>query len=276
MQNTEVNGNMPWIIFKLCRSNYAVTSDLVAGISELPSEIVPIPSADPAFMGVSVMRGQIIPLLNLRKFFGMPSLEDEYREFVDEMESRKQDHVNWVSEVHRCIESGDEFRLTTDPDACKFGKWLAGFQTERNELKSHLQHIKKPHARLHKLAEEIFSPETDKETKEELLYELESYYKPKVLSLLDEGKEIFASHYKGIVLLVQSKSSEGYMGLVCDDVSSVEGINIVFDEKDLRKLYSSEYISGVAHSERVDGEIVMLDAERLMGLCPSIDELSVK
>ena len=86
-----VNGDMPWIIFNLCQNKFAVCSDMISGMTELPSEIVPVPTANKALMGVGVIRGQIVPLINLREFFGMRSLDDEYEEFKEMLEQRKRD-----------------------------------------------------------------------------------------------------------------------------------------------------------------------------------------
>lgn len=266
--------NIPWIILRLYSSNFAVSSDFVSGITRMPEEIVPLPGTDKAVVGGAIIRGTIVPLLDLRKFFGLPSHEQELAEFREEMEQRKQEHIHWVNELKRCAETGDEFKLTTDPHACKFGKWLDTFVTDRNELNSQIQHIKKPHSKLHSLANQILSEDIDAEEKEELLYEAENYLMTKIVRLLDETKDVFITHFTGIVLLVKlNDDDDKYLGLIADDVLSVEDISVVFEKQMLRRLYSSEYICGVAHSERTKGEIVMLDAKQLMKLCPSYDDL---
>ena len=262
--------NMPWIIFNLCQNKFAVSSDMVSGMTEIPSEIVAVPTANKALVGVGVIRGQIVPLINLREFFGMRSLDDEYEEFKEMLEQRKQEHINWVTELKRCLETGDKFTLATDPHQCNFGKWIDSYSSNRNDLNAHVAHISKPHSKLHKIAEEIFREDISETDKEELLYEADIFYLPKILSLIDEAKDLFKSNFRGIVLLVQPRNSEKTLGLICDEVYSVEEADIVFQGSVLRRIYSSPYICGIAHTERVEGEIVMLDAAKMMNLYPDI------
>ena len=266
-----MSGDMPWIIFNLCQNKFAVCSDMISGMTELPSEIVPVPTSNKALQGVGVIRGQIVPLINLREFFNMRSLDDEYEEFKEMMEQRKQEHINWSNELKRCLETGEKFTLATDPHECKFGKWIDSYSSNRNDLNAHVAHISKPHSKLHKVAEEIFRDDISDTDKEELLYEADIFYLPKILDLIDEGEELFKSNFRGIVLLVQPKGSDKMMGLVCDEVYSVEEVEIVLQGNMLRRIYSSPYICGIAHTERVDGEIVMLDAKKMMNLYPDIE-----
>ena len=217
-----MSGDMPWIIFNLCQNKFAVCSDMISGMTELPSEIVPVPTSNKALQGVGVIRGQIVPLINLREFFNMRSLDDEYEEFKEMMEQRKQEHINWSNELKRCLETGEKFTLATDPHECKFGKWIDSYSSNRNDLNAHVAHISKPHSKLHKVAEEIFRDDISDTDKEELLYEADIFYLPKILDLIDEGEELFKSNFRGIVLLVQPKGSDKMMGLVCDEVYSVE------------------------------------------------------
>ena len=266
-----IGGDMPWIIFNLCQNKFAVCSDMISGMTELPSEIVPVPTANKALRGVGVIRGQIVPLIDLREFFNMRSLDDEYEEFKEMLEQRKQEHINWAKELKRCLETGEKFTLATDPHECKFGKWIDGYTSNRNDLNAHVAHISKPHSKLHKIAEEIFRDDISETDKEELLYEADIFYLPKILDLIDEGKELFKSNFRGIVLLVQPKETDKMMGLICDEVYSVEEADIVLQGNTLRRIYSSPYICGIAHTERVEGEIVMLDAKKMMNLYPDIE-----
>ena len=266
-----IGGDMPWIIFNLCQNKFAVCSDMISGMTELPSEIVPIPTSNKALRGVGVIRGQIVPLIDLREFFNMRSLDAEYEEFKEMLEQRKQEHINWANELKRCLETGEKFTLATDPHECKFGKWIDSYTSNRNDLNAHVAHISKPHSKLHKIAEEIFRDDISETDKEELLYEADIFYLPKILDLIDEGKELFKSNFRGIVLLVQPKETDKMMGLICDEVYSVEEADVVLQGNTLRRIYSSPYICGIAHTERVEGEIVMLDAKKMMNLYPDIE-----
>ncbi len=66
------------VIFKLGNENYGVNIDIVQGIEKvLP--IVRIPNSVPDIQGIINLRGNIIPVLNLRNRFGLPEVPDTDR-----------------------------------------------------------------------------------------------------------------------------------------------------------------------------------------------------
>lgn len=64
--------------FKIANVHYAVTIDRVREIIK-PLEIVPIPHAPPAVLGVADHRGEVVPVLDVRRRFSLPGAEDSRR-----------------------------------------------------------------------------------------------------------------------------------------------------------------------------------------------------
>ena len=68
----------PFILFELAGTTYGVRSSFVQQI-EMIEDVAPVPNAPPAVEGVVLVRGQVLPALNLRKRFGFDRIERDLR-----------------------------------------------------------------------------------------------------------------------------------------------------------------------------------------------------
>jgi len=68
----------PFILFELAGTTYGVRSRFVQQI-EMIDDVSSVPNAHPAVEGVVLVRGQVIPALNLRTRFGFEKIERELR-----------------------------------------------------------------------------------------------------------------------------------------------------------------------------------------------------
>ena len=68
----------PFILFELAGTTYGVRSRLVQQV-EMIDDVAPVPNAHAALEGVVLVRGQVIPALNLRARFGFDRIERDLR-----------------------------------------------------------------------------------------------------------------------------------------------------------------------------------------------------
>ena len=68
----------PFILFELSGTTYGVRSRFVQQI-EMIDDVASVPNAHPAVDGVVLVRGQVIPALNLRTRFGFERVERDLR-----------------------------------------------------------------------------------------------------------------------------------------------------------------------------------------------------
>jgi len=68
----------PFILFELAGTTYGVRSRFVQQI-EMIEHVASVPNAHPAVEGVVLVRGQVIPALNLRTRFGFERIERDLR-----------------------------------------------------------------------------------------------------------------------------------------------------------------------------------------------------
>ena len=68
----------PFILFELAGTTYGVRSRFVQQV-EMIDDVAPVPNAHSALEGVMLVRGQVIPALNLRTRFGFDRIERDLR-----------------------------------------------------------------------------------------------------------------------------------------------------------------------------------------------------
>lgn len=71
VESNGANGWMDAVVFTMAHERYAVAHEYVREVYPL-QELTPIPCTPPFILGVVNIRGQIMPLTDLKKFFGLP------------------------------------------------------------------------------------------------------------------------------------------------------------------------------------------------------------
>ena len=260
----------PSITFKIEEDIYAISSKYVKTIMQMP-KYKKIPNANPIISGVFMLRDLTVPMLDLRKAFGVKTVEDECREFAEELEKRKDDHINWIAELKRCTSTGEKFTLTTDPHQCAFGRWYDKYESNHNMVNAHLNQILLPHEKLHKSAEIIEEciKNGEQDKAREVLDKAENLYMPRILQLIEETESIYREAYRQMVLVLSD--DENTLGVVVDEVVSVENLSDAGGEKAIREFNNTNYIDGIKLSEKTNEIVIGLDDKKILGLAENFD-----
>ena len=257
----------PDILFKIANSLYCVSSKHVISISTLP-KYNSVPGAAEGVSGIIKFRGEVVPVVDMRIIFGMPTLQKEYDNFVDMLEARKNDHVNWVNELERSYATGEKFKLATDPHKCAFGKWYDKFQTDSQVVDFHMKKIADPHSKLHAAALEmntcsLEATESEQEDcSEAVMTEIKTKYMPTVVGLLEDAKSVFKNSYHSMLIILKNEHTR--IGLIVDEVISIQEMEEVAMDQHTFSFNHSPYIS-TAKQMNNEGELILvLDEERLL------------
>jgi len=70
----------PWLVFKIKDNLYTVNSKSITSIVMLSENVTKIPNVPDYMMGLIHLRGNVIPLVDLRLLFNMKSFKEEYDE----------------------------------------------------------------------------------------------------------------------------------------------------------------------------------------------------
>jgi len=145
----------PWLIFKLNSNLYTVNSKLITSIVIKPDEMTFVPNVASYMSGLIHLRGNVVPLINLKALFKLSSKNEDINE--------------------------------------------------------------------------------------------------------EEQKDV-----KGMVIVLEKDNS--FAGLIVDEVLSVENITIFEETEEIRKMYKSGFIKGVAKGQKNSDVFLILDEERIMSM----------
>ncbi|MDD3429807.1 MAG: chemotaxis protein CheW [Oscillospiraceae bacterium] len=258
---------MPWLVFKLKDQHFAVNSSNIVTIFQIEQNVTKVPEYPENVRGIINLRGDVVPLLELRRVLGMPLFKEEQQSFYDMLEQRKNDHIAWVSELKRCLKNDEKFTLATDHHKCAFGKWYDTYKTDNATVQFHLNKIDEPHKNLHAIAKQAIECPRDcanctrTECLQKLVAKASEEYMPIVVNLLEEAKTVFQDSYREMCVVVTN--GETVLGLLVDEVNAVQALSPVGTADNLNGIYKSSLVSHVAKSENIDGEILVLNEAQL-------------
>lgn len=260
--------DMPYVVFLLQYTNFAFSAENVKAIVELPS-VVKVPGLPSHFRGVINLRGQVLPLLDLRARFGYKSLKQESEELCIELEQRKKDHMNWLEELKNSVEERREFKLATDPHKCAFGKWYDKFKTSNPDVQSILRRFDQPHKDIHAIAETVKSHEAkgEFETCMKIIEKTKNRELAEMIKLFAAMCKYLQEDLQEIAIILERSDGKSY-AVALDQVSAVEQLT----EESFDALSDAIYtegtrensISGLGKRERDNVHVQILDPDLLI------------
>lgn len=143
-----------FLLLRVQKQLVAIPTDVVREILMAP-RTSRIPGAPAQVRGVANIRGEVMPVVDLRVRLGLPSGASETADLVQLLEARKADHLRWIGELEACVREQREFKLARDPRTCAFGKWYGSYQPENLALQFVWDAFDSPHRAIHALADDV-------------------------------------------------------------------------------------------------------------------------
>ena len=257
--NNLTASELPWLIFTLSGNAYAVNSKYVNGIEMKSDKITPLPKAPDVYCGMVERRGEVYPLLNMRKVFGFKSLDDEMKEFKKLVEDKISEEKAWFNALMSQYESGGNLHITKAQNNTQFFDMLAEYSSAAN---AKLESAKRAYSELSAVLNEAVSAAP--EDKAAILNRARTESFRQVLKSLDGIVKAQENAVNEIVVVLND--GEQMLGLLVDQVLAVDKIRSVAGSERMRVLMQSKYFEGVARNDRVDLEILVINEEELLKL----------
>ncbi len=183
--------------------------------------VTTVPRLPDHVRGLVNLRGEVLPLVDLRQRMGLRSRHQESADLVQMLHDREGDHQRWVDTVNACVREGREIDVQEDPHLCAFGRWHDAFHTENRVLSTALARFKQPHDEIHGAAvtiKRLLARGDDAGVQRELAA---------LQANLDEMKRLFADAREKIATALQEivvviDAGERAFGITVDLVESVE------------------------------------------------------
>lgn len=220
MNNNE-NEEYPLVTFKIKDSQYAISAKYVSTMLAMP-DITPVPQAPFYVRGVINLRGEVLPLVDLRQRLGLTSRQNELDSFCGTMDQRKQDHFNWLHELESSINEERPFTLTTDPHQCAFGKWYDNYNPDNLMGENILKKFDAPHKKIHAVAEKAnkLVATGNIEGAQNLIAKTRNKELKKMVNLFGDICNLYQEDSQEIVLVVDGKDFN--FAVAVDTVDGVE------------------------------------------------------
>ena len=260
-----ISTDMPWVIFLLQDQPFAVAANYVREMVAMP-KIVSVPQMPPYIRGVINLRGQVVPVIDLRARLGMTSLLDETEDLINLLNQREQDHKNWLVELESSVKERREFKLATDPHKCAFGKWYDNFTTDNRVLANCLNKFDAPHKRIHAIAFEVKELE-EKEGSESAYAVIERTRNgdlAEMIKLFSEACNLLRESDREIAMVLEWKDKA--MAAAVDSIETVEKLSKSNIEEMPETFFSldNECVVGIGKRDKDDKLVQILDISRLL------------
>jgi purine-binding chemotaxis protein CheW len=223
MESTLKNypAEMAWAIIQAKNQSFAIATQDLREMVIMP-EVSEVPNTGANVRGVINLRGRVLPLIDLRKRIGLASLAEEKAAFSAMLEQREKDHHNWLQELESSVTEQREFKLTTDPHKCAFGKWYDAYKPESTMIAMHLKKFDEPHKRIHGVAAEVQNLVAQglHEQAQALIEETRTSTLARLVELFAELRSLIGESSREIALIVEDSGKR--FAISADSALSVE------------------------------------------------------
>lgn len=254
--NEELNMH---IVFRVKDTLFSINGSDVLSIQQFPDKLLNVPHAPGYLRGSHKHLGDIFSVIDLRKFFEWSTVQQEYDDFVQMIDSRKQDHVNWVEALRKSHKHGAPFHLARDCHQCALGRWRDEYRSDSPVIQRLLRDLDTPHSKLHSMANEILG---NQETGDEMLEQIDRKLVPEVLTILDTMKQDFRSReFREMLLLLRN---EACVALTVDEILGVEPLSPKRFERTTLAGFEKDYILGIRQRATTEELVIELSVPVLL------------
>ncbi len=247
------NSELPWIIFDLNQQLYAISTEMVTGIAQMPF-ITSVAGAPETYLGVANIRGDIIPILDLKKLLKISSGKAETQKLMEVLDFKKKAAETYLKELRRCIREQDKFSVTRDV----FGEDLdIGYTHDLSEVAAMTRNIGQIQDELVRLSDRV-SGDKNMAAKAEAACD-------KFIHTINSAMDYLNNDDNKLIISLTNDpgSSVTCMGFVVDSVRAVDSISFVNQEGPGKCLFMAQIIGGVAHNDKIKGEILVVDDKQI-------------
>lgn len=259
------NSNL-WTIVSLANRSFALPVEHVQSMVPLPAVAV-VPHMPKHVRGIMTLRGDAIPVVDLRIRIGMDSLKQETLELISMLRAREDDHIRWMVELEKAVKEKREFSLATDHHLCAFGKWYYSYKTDNLMVSGILQKFKEPHREIHSIAKKCiaFAHEGNLAAAEALIQTTKDGAMKEIIRLFDQlCQQLLESMREiAVVLNVEDKSFA-----VC--VDAVETVAPIHDSDDTSssemgmEFLESGLIKSIGKVAKSESLVLTIDSAQIM------------
>lgn len=241
-----IKKELPYILLSIADNVYAISCESVISLSQL-GKVTPVPNVPREIKGVIKFREQVIPFVDMRKVLNLKSIEDEIKEFYALMEARRQDHINWITTLQKCVKDKTKFTLTTDPHACAFGKWYDTYDSKSTDIMFSVTFVKfdTPHKAIHQIGIEVnkLIEQGKYEEANEIIEKTKDTDLQQMIHLFDELKEAYKESKREISIVLGDGKNN--LTISDDEIVAIEYLTEIDTDLIKSTIIETEFLLGI-------------------------------
>jgi chemotaxis signal transduction protein len=143
---------VPWVLLRVRDQLFGVPASHIREMAEMPP-VTHVPNMPEYVMGLVSLRGQVTPVIDLRRRLGVVTAEEDIKRLIEGLEAAEAEHRRLAEALESAVQ--DERTGSIDPAACSMHEWLDTLQTKNPLVRLHLKKLEEPHANLHAAAARV-------------------------------------------------------------------------------------------------------------------------
>jgi purine-binding chemotaxis protein CheW len=264
-----------WVISMVNARLHGIRCSEIKEMLVMPNTAM-IPGAPAFIRGLINLRGELLPVVDLRKRLQMPSITEQAEALCELLEQRAADHRRWVGELKATVRENRAFTLATDPHKCAFGKWYDNYNSDKvlsnNVLAGNvlfltlLKRFDAPHKRIHALAEQIKQRRDRNEAVQavRMIEDAEKGDLAIMLELFKQFQALIRDTRREIAIVLSGKGRN--FAVSVDSIIAVEPLAEGGGE-DLNKkgiVQAEQVATAVAHRSKSDDLVLLMTADSIL------------
>jgi len=242
--------------------------------------ITEVPEVQPYVLGVLSVRDTLLPVIDIRKLFNLPSLAEDIKTELDNFDRM---HTVWLRDITNVLTTGATLTDELNLEDCDFGKWLEDFRTSSEELARLIQSTRYDHIELHRRVKEVNKDELN-QLGERLSIDIEKI-KDAIETAVKEDQKILVVEIKGLpvgflvdrmqqVIRVSDKLIDPPPSVLATErTKNLKGILKLDEGKRLVLILDEEKLIDIREIEKIEKQDVTLEEDTDREV--SIDEIQV-
>lgn len=246
----------------LCNESFGVEINRIQEIFVM-NKIVPLPKAPEMISGIYNLRGQVYPVISLRKVLGKRKSEDENLELIQFLKTTEADFQKIFQQIEESIEHKAKLSTSEIHFPVQFGTWLKTFKSNNRTLLKHIKQIEIQHQRMHSMVENLDKYNFEHEEQYTLNMAKEQCHTLKEIltDMFSKMRYLLSEDWEQVGLLTQIK---GLNVIIC-----VDQVGGIWEPTTVEELKNDSAISAIGHSSEKIMPLLNLDAIQFAGDMPT-------
>lgn len=269
------NQELPWLIFKVRKNNYAINTNMVISIMKMVDEFIEVPDNQNYIRGIINLRGDIIPLIDLKVLLKEKSNHERAVEFTKTIDRKIIEIREWVAAFVEKIEEDKIFSMAGSKEESEFIKWLLISKEREKGLEYHISKILESVYKLFEYSDKYNldvqeGKKLSRIEKKRLLFNMRDDCAEDIFSMMKESLSLYENIMQEMIIELEYEGMKA--GIIVDKVDAIDTIEKELGQAKLNpNMYATKFIEGVAKTSKTSQLVLLPKLSHLFDYAKTVD-----